>query len=103
MKIFIASLTILGILSIATLFPACKKSKSNTDVVAKDTWAIINENILTPSCATSGCHSATSDATYLQHNLLLSASVAYDNLINIAAKNINANTAGLARVKPNAV
>jgi Copper type II ascorbate-dependent monooxygenase, C-terminal domain len=103
MKIFIASLCIVAILCIAILFPACKKSSNNTNdnaVVAKDTWTIINESILTPSCATSGCHSSTTDATYLQHNLVLTASVAYENLVNIASKNSNANTDGLARVKP---
>jgi hypothetical protein len=102
MKIFIASFSIVAILCLAILFPACKKSSDTTNdtIVAKDTWTIINENILTPSCATSGCHSATSDATYLQHTLVLAANVAYDNLVNIAAKNTNANTDGLARVKP---
>jgi Copper type II ascorbate-dependent monooxygenase, C-terminal domain len=100
MKIFVTSFCIVAILSIAILFPACKKSSNNDDVIVKDTWTIINENILTPSCATSGCHSATSDATYLQHNLVLSASVAYENLVNIAAKNTNANSDGLSRVKP---
>ncbi len=86
--------------SFSFLITACKKSKS-TDAAVKDTWTIINEEILTPSCATSGCHASTSDATYAQHNLVLSANVAYDNLINIAAKNANANTDGLVRVKPN--
>ena len=71
MKIFLASFCILAIMCVAILFSACKKSKNNTEVVVKDTWTIINENILTPSCATSGCHSSTTDATYLQHNLVL--------------------------------
>jgi hypothetical protein len=66
----------------------------------KDTWTIIQDNILTLSCATSGCHSSTSDATYGQHNLLLNSTNAYDNLINIISKNAAAKTAGLVRVKP---
>ena len=72
-------------------------SESNS---AKDSWSIIQDNILTPSCATSGCHASTSDANYAQHNLLLTSATAYDNLINIIAKNPAAKTAGLVRVKP---
>ena len=66
----------------------------------KDTWTIIQDNILTPTCATSGCHASTSDANYVQHNLLLTSATAYDNLINIISKNAAAKTAGLLRVKP---
>jgi len=69
-------------------------------VSAKATWSIIQDNILTPSCATSGCHASTSDANYVQHNLLLTSATAYDNLINIISKNAAAKTAGLVRVKP---
>ena len=36
-------------------------------IAAKDTWTIIQDNILTPSCATSGCHASTSDANYVHH------------------------------------
>lgn len=71
-----------------------------TPSTLKDTWTIIQENILTPSCATSGCHSATTDATYSQHNLILTPISAYDNLINKAAKNANAQGDGILRVKP---
>jgi hypothetical protein len=39
----------------------------------------------------------------LQHNLVLTANVAYENLVNVAAKNANATTDGLIRVKPNDV
>ena len=42
-------------------------------ISAKDTWTIIQDNILTPSCATSGCHASTNDANYVQHNLLLTS------------------------------
>jgi len=67
---------------------------------AKNTWSIIQDKILTPSCATTGCHASTSDANYVQHNLLLTSANAYDNLINIISKNAAAKTAGLVRVKP---
>jgi hypothetical protein len=99
MKKLITIVSIGFVISCSLIFTSCKKSKTTEEPV-KDTWAIINEDILTPTCATSGCHSSNTDATYLQHNLVLSASVAYDNLINIASKNANANADGLSRVKP---
>ena len=83
---------------------SCTKNTNEADVVVntstKDTWTIIKDNILTPSCATSGCHASTSDATYAQHNLLLTSATAYDNLLNIISKNTAAKAVGLVRVKP---
>jgi hypothetical protein len=103
MKHFV-TVTILGAIIIVSFFmESCTK---NTDEAVdggtfpKDTWTIIQDNILTLSCATSGCHASTSDATYGQHNLLLNSTNAYDNLINIISKNAAAKTAGLVRVKP---
>jgi len=82
---------------------SCTKNTNEAAAVTaspKDTWTIIQDNILTPSCGTSGCHASTSDANYVQHNLLLTSASAYDNLINISSKNAAAKTAGLVRVKP---
>ncbi len=84
------------------LIQSCSKnsdSSSGTSNV-KDTWAIIQDNILTPSCATSGCHLSASDATFIQHNLILTSAVAYENLFNVASKNSAAVSAGILRVKP---
>jgi hypothetical protein len=95
------------ILFLIMIFIFCMSSctKNTNEVIsestsAKDSWSIIQENILTPTCATSGCHASTNDANYAQHNLLLTSATAYDNLINIIAKNPAAKTAGLVRVKP---
>ncbi len=103
MKHFLTA-TILMVLLIASFsMESCtKKSEEAIDggPIAKDTWAIIQDDILTLSCATSGCHGSTSDATYAQHNLLLNSSKAYENLVNVLAKNEAAKTAGLLRVKP---
>ncbi len=84
---------------VVLILSSCKK---NNDVVASssDSWAIIRDSILVPSCAKSGCHSSVSDATYNQHNLLLTAAVAYENLVNKTSKNNTALTEGLLRVKP---
>jgi len=103
MKHFVTA-TILMVLLIASFsMESCtKKSEEAIDggPIAKDTWAIIQDDILTLSCATSGCHGSTSDATYAQHNLLLNSSKAYENLVNVVSKNEAAKTAGLLRVKP---
>ena len=82
---------------------SCTKNTNETIAVSnpvKDTWTIIQDNILTPTFATSGCHASTIDPNYVQHNLLLTSATAYDNLINIISKNAAAKTAGLVRVKP---
>ncbi|PHX73688.1 MAG: hypothetical protein CK547_07070 [Chitinophagaceae bacterium] len=103
MKHFVTA-TILMVLLIASFsMESCtKKSDEAIDggALAKDTWAIIQDDILTLSCATSGCHGSTSDANYAQHNLLLNSTNAYDNLINIISKNPEAKKASLVRVKP---
>jgi hypothetical protein len=99
MKTLVTTICIIAITGLSLLIPSCKKNTS-AGSSEKDSWAIIQEKVFTPSCATSGCHSSTTDATYLQHNLVLAADVAYDNLINKAPKNTSANTDGLARVKP---
>jgi hypothetical protein len=96
--IFLTSMTIFSF-----SIESCTKNTNEAAAVtasAKDTWTIIQDNILTPTCATSGCHSSTSDANYVQHNLLLTSATAYDNLINTTSKNAAAKTAGLVRVKP---
>ena len=103
MKHFVTA-TILMVLLIASFsMESCtKKSDEAIDggALAKDSWAIIQDDILTLSCATSGCHGSTSDATYAQHNLLLNSTNAYENLVNVVSKNEAAKTAGLVRVKP---
>ena len=103
MKHFVTVTILASIIIVSFFMESCTK---NTDeaidggTFTKDTWTIIQDNILTLSCATSGCHASTSDATYVQHNLLLNSTNAYDNLINIISKNAAAKTAGLVRVKP---
>jgi hypothetical protein len=100
MKIFTVVICIAAILSLSFLITACKKNTGTNNVVKKDTWVIIQEKIFNPSCAISGCHASATDATYSQHNLILSADVAFDNLINKVSKNTAANADGIVRVKP---
>lgn len=102
MKFFGITIIFTAIIIFSFSMESCNKKADRVTVVgtsAKDTWTILQENILTPTCATSGCHASTSDANYTQHNLVLSSAVAYDNLVNSVSKNTAAKAAGLLRVK----
>ncbi|MBC7758705.1 MAG: hypothetical protein H7069_07620 [Phormidesmis sp. FL-bin-119] len=99
MRISGIALVFVAFIALSLTLESCKK-KSGNDSSPKDTWAIIQSNILTPSCATSGCHSSTGDALFSQHGLLLTPAVAYENLINVGSKNAAAKAAGMLRVKP---
>lgn len=100
MKNFITIIACGTIISLSLLIPSCQKNTGTIDTSKKDTWSIIQDSIFTPSCAKSGCHATATDATYSQHNLILTASLAYDNLVNKPVKNTAANADGLVRVKP---
>ena len=74
---------------------SCKENQ-----VQLATFDLLQSRILTPTCATVGCHLSQSDATFSEHELVLEKSVAYANLFNVASKNLNATVDGLVRVKP---
>jgi hypothetical protein len=61
-------------------------------------FAQLQTSVLTPSCAVSGCHVASSAAA--NGNLVLSADVAYDNVVNAAPDNLAAKRDGLKRIRP---
>ncbi|HUS01553.1 MAG TPA: hypothetical protein VMY77_07495 [Chitinophagaceae bacterium] len=97
MKIFGIAIIVSVIIILSVIIGSCKKNVGQ--VAVKDTWTVIQENILNLSCATNGCHASTGDVNYAQHNLVLTTDVAYDNLVNKVPKNTAANAAGLLRVK----
>lgn len=78
------------------LLSACTKS---TDSGRAD-FDIIQEQILTPTCATSGCHSSSSDATFSQHGLILAAGQAYDQLVRQLPMNAAARASNYKLVSP---
>ncbi len=59
-------------------------------------FELIQSQILTPSCATSGCHVGTAPMGQLR----LSADVAYEQLVGVKPSNANALQDGLLRVRP---
>lgn len=82
---------------------ACQPKEGTTDTpvpTEKSSFTLMQERILTPSCATAGCHASDKDPSFAQHGLVLAADVAYKNLVNAAPKNTLALADGLLRVKP---
>jgi len=65
---------------------------------ASGSFAQLQTSVFTPTCAVSGCHVSASAAS--SGNLVLSADVAYDNLVNAAPDNLAAKRDGLKRVTP---
>ena len=84
------------------LITACSKSTVDNTLPANETssFVLLQEKVITPTCATSGCHASTSDATYAQHGLVLEKSVAYKNLVGVEPKNELSKADGHLRVKP---
>jgi len=82
-------------------------SKSSVDVPASpisqtatiNSFDLLQDKLLTPNCATSGCHLTVQDASYAQHGLVLAKGLAYGNLIGTTPKNSVAVTNKLQRVK----
>ena len=81
------------------MLTSCEKN-GTSDTNAQATFEVIQDQILTTSCAISGCHSSTTDASYGQHGLVLSKGIAYSNLIGKIAKNAAAANQKLQLVKP---
>lgn len=89
------------VIDLLTVLHSCTSNNEdslldNEPPVAGSSFAVLQEEILTPNCATSGCH----DSQTKSNGLDLSPSVAYQNLINIQPTNENARQDKLLRVKP---
>jgi len=84
---------------------ACSKSSVDVPISPMNQAATINsfdllqDKLLSPTCATSGCHLSVQDASYAQHGLVLAKGLAYGNLIGISPKNSVAVANKLQRVK----
>lgn len=94
----------LVIVALNLLFSACTKQAVEPDNSTKpvssvtSSFDLIQDKIFTPSCATSGCHLATTDASFAQHGLVLAKSTAYSQLVGVVAKNPNAVINKILRV-----
>lgn len=90
----------IGVVAVLLNLVSCSKNATDSPAPTDlGTFDLIQQKILTPSCATSGCHLSTTDGTYAQHGLVLAEGVAYQNLVGVDPKNSEAKTDGLKRVK----
>jgi hypothetical protein len=83
------------------LITACSKNSIDTpaEPAVASSFGLIQDRILTPTCATSGCHASTTDASFKQHGLVLEKSVAYQNLVGVVPVNLLSKVDGHLRVK----
>mgnify|MGYP003333423864 FL=1 len=88
-----------GVVLIVFLFIGCEKTETVTAPTITS-YELIQNQILSVSCAISGCHASASDATYSQHGLVLASGVSFANLVGKSPKNAAALTDKLQLVKP---
>ena len=83
------------------IITACSKQSIDTPnpVSEVSSFTLMQDKILTPTCATSGCHASTSDNTFKQHGLVLEKSVAFQNLVGVTPVNELSKADGHLRVK----
>jgi hypothetical protein len=89
------------ILGAFLIITACSKQSVDTPAPVTEvaSFSLIQDKILTPTCATSGCHASTSDNNFKQHSLVLEKSVAYENLVGVIPVNALSKADGHLRVK----
>ena len=72
---------------------ACSKVANDPGVtptpqaVTVSSFDLLQDKLLTPSCASSGCHLSTNDVSFAQHGLVLTKGNAYANLVGVASVN----------------
>jgi Copper type II ascorbate-dependent monooxygenase, C-terminal domain len=87
------------ILGAFLIISACTKQSINTETPTISSFSLMQDKIITPTCATSGCHASTSDKSFVQHGLVLEKSVAYENLFGVTPVNLLSKADGHLRVK----
>ncbi len=93
---------LLSVVVLALLLNVVSCKKAETESVAPtetSSFDLMQQKILTPSCATAGCHASDKDASFAQHGLVLSEGVAYQNMVGVDPKNSAAKADGFKRVK----
>ncbi len=93
----------IGVLFLTLLQNSCQKkadddSTPTPEPAPSGTFDLIQQKILTPSCASSGCHASEQDVSFAQHGLILTSGKSYTNLVGVDPKNSAARTDGLKRV-----
>jgi hypothetical protein len=99
-KYSLKTLAIVGVLSMV-LMSSCTKS-SNTEELkpeATSSFSLMQDRIITPSCASAGCHASEADNAFKQHGLVLVKGLAFKNLLGVSPKNTSAKADNFLLVK----
>ncbi len=90
---------------IALLPMACSKVANDPGVTpvpqtaALASFDLLQDKVLTPTCASAGCHLSNKDASYAQHGLVLTKGNSYANLVGVASVNAVAFKNSVLRVR----
>ncbi len=90
---------------LAILPLACSKMANDPGIspapqtTASSSFDLMQDRLLTPSCATSGCHLSNKDASFAQHGLVLAKGSSYTNLVGVASVNSVAFKNSVPRVR----
>ena len=94
---------IFTVLVVGVLALSCSKNGIVNEALKPNevaTFDLIQDRILTPTCAQSGCHASETDGAFRQHGLLLTKGKAYDYLVGKDPKNALALEDKFKRVTP---
>lgn len=93
------------ILLLAALPFACSKVANDPGVTpmpqtaVASSFDVLQDKLLTPTCASSGCHLSNKDASFAQHGLVLVKGSSYGNLVGVASVNSVALKNSVLRVR----
>jgi len=93
------------ILFLAVLAFACSKEANDQGItpapqtMTTSSFDLLQDKLLTPSCASSGCHLSNKDASFPQHGLVLTKGTSYANLVGVASVNSVALKNSVLRVR----
>ncbi|MFM2442324.1 MAG: hypothetical protein RL449_966, partial [Bacteroidota bacterium] len=93
------------ILFLAALPLACSKEANDQgitpapQITMTSSFDLLQDKLLTPSCASSGCHLSNKDASFPQHGLVLTKGTSYANLVGVASVNSVALKNSVLRVR----
>jgi hypothetical protein len=85
---------------LVVLMLGCKEKESEPLLSETTSFDLIQDRILTPTCATAGCHASEQDNAFNQHGLVLAKGKSYANLFNIVSWQPDAKAEGMRRVRP---
>jgi hypothetical protein len=83
------------ILLLAALPLACSKEANDQSITPApqitmtSSFDLLQDKLLTPSCASSGCHLSNKDASFPQHGLVLTKGSSYANLVGVASARLH--------------